>query len=214
LRNYLPQFSIKSRFPDTALITPRMLMTHHSGLPGDVLRGMWMENPEPFTNLAGKLKDDYVAYPPNFVMAYSNLGVTLLGHAVQQVAGEDYASHVERTVLRPLEMTHSVLSVRPEAPLMSKGYRNGVETTEVPLRDVPAGGLNSSVRDLSHFLRMVFADGRYGQQQILKPETLAAMLQPQNRNVALDRDLSIGLGWMLAPLKGMKREDTGLVARH
>lgn len=214
LRSYLPQFSIKSRFTDVALITPRMLMTHHSGLPSDFQQGMWMANPEPFTNLAGKLKDDYVAYSPNYVASYSNLGVTLLGHAVQQVAGEDYASYVERTVLRPLGMTHSVLSVRAEAPSMSKGYRNGVETTEVPLRDVPAGGLNSNVLDLSHFLNMVFADGSYGRQQILKPKTLAEMLRRQNGNVALDGDFSIGLGWMLTPLKGVKRVDTVPVAQH
>jgi CubicO group peptidase (beta-lactamase class C family) len=214
IHKYLPQFAIKGRFADTTPITLRMLMTHHSGLPSDFQRGMWMEKPEPFTNLAGKMKDDYVAYPPNFVMSYSNLGVTLLGHAVQQAAGEDYASYVERTLLRPLGMSHSVLSVRPEAPLMSKGYRKGAEAVEVPLRDVPAGGLNSSVLDLSHFLQMVFADGRYGQQQILKPETLAEMLRPQNGNVPLDRDFSIGLGWMLTPLKGVRREDSGPVARH
>ena len=39
LKKYIPNFSIKSRYPDTAEITPRQLMTHHSGLPRDRLKG-------------------------------------------------------------------------------------------------------------------------------------------------------------------------------
>ena len=36
---YLPEFSIKSRFTDAHAITPRNIMTHHSGLPRDYLKG-------------------------------------------------------------------------------------------------------------------------------------------------------------------------------
>jgi CubicO group peptidase (beta-lactamase class C family) len=69
-----------------------------------------------------------------------------------------------------------------------------VTTPEAPLRDVPAGGLNSSATDLSRFLKMVFAGGQSGGHRILKPETLAEMLRPQNTDVALDRDFQMGLG--------------------
>ncbi|HJV87737.1 MAG TPA: serine hydrolase domain-containing protein [Noviherbaspirillum sp.] len=213
LQTWLPQFAMRSRFAP-APITPRMLMSHHSGLPADYLRGMWTAHPEPFTRLANKLRDEYVAYPPNFVMSYSNLGATLLGHVVQQASGEDFISHVERTLLRPLGMTHSSLSVRPEAPLMSKAYRKGKVAEESPLRDVPAGGLNSSVLDLGRFLQMVFADGRFGGQQIIKPATLAEMMRRQNAGVALDVDFAVGLGWMLVPLKGVHPDEAGPTLRH
>lgn len=214
LTTYLPQYAMHSRFGATPPVTPRMLMTHHSGLPGDLLHGMWNAHPQPFTTIIDELKDDYVAYPPNFILAYSNLGVTLLGHAIGQAAGEDYSAYLRRTLLQPLGMTHSVLSMASEGPAMSKGYRKGVETVEPPLRDVPAGGLNSSVVDLSQFLEMVFAEGSHGGQQILTPATLAEMLRRQNAGVPLDGDLSVGLGWMLNPIKGWKPSETGPVARH
>lgn len=36
LQDYVPEFSIKTRYPKSAPITPRNLMTHHSGLPGGI----------------------------------------------------------------------------------------------------------------------------------------------------------------------------------
>ncbi len=214
LQTYLPEFSIRSRYPGAGPITPRALMTHHSGLPISVLKGMWTENPELFTALAGKLRDEYTAYPPGYIYSYSNLGVTLLGDAVGRAAGTDFASHLEQAVLRPLAMTGSSFSTRLRAPRMAKAYRGGAEVTEAALRDVPAGGLNSSVNDLSRFLMMVFADGRSGAHQVLQPETLREMLRPQNGAVALDQGLQVGLGWALSGLGGIDVEGAGPVAHH
>ena len=208
LQTYLPEFSIKTRFADAGPITPRNIMTHHSGLPGDRLNGMWTRHPESFTKLAATLKDDYTAYPPNFVSAYSNLGITLLGHAVQNVSGTDYAMHMQRSLLQPMGMGSSAFALGPDPS--TKAYRAGVEAEELPLRDVPAGGLNSNVVDLSRFMQMVFADGRSNGQQIVKPQTLAEMLRPQNLGVALDLDARFGLGWML----GGHLDGGGVVAHH
>lgn len=214
LQTWLPEFSIKSRFSGTPPITPRMLMTHHSGLPSDLQNGMWTAHPKPFTTIVSQLKDEYAAYPPNTVLSYSNLGVTLLGHAMQQAAGEDYAALVTRRLLQPLGMTHSVLTPQPDSPGMSKAYRKGSEEAEPALRDVPAGGLNSSVTDLARFLEMIFADGRAGGQQIVKPAALAEMLRVQNADIALDRGQPIGLGWFLMPLDGVDAEAAGPTISH
>lgn len=214
LQTYLPEFSIKSRFSGAGPIVPRMLMTHHSGLPDGVLKGMWTDSPEPFTGVVHRIRDEYVAYPPNYIFSYSNLGVTLLGHALEKVAGADFAAHLEQMVLRPLGMAASSLSAHPRSPEMAKAYHDGVEATETALRDVPAGGLNSSANDLSRFLMMVFADGRSGEHRVLKPETLREMLRPQNDAVALDQGFQVGLGWILSGLGGIDIENAGPVAHH
>ncbi|HWR72054.1 MAG TPA: serine hydrolase domain-containing protein, partial [Nitrospirota bacterium] len=123
LQTYLPEFSIKSRFPDAGPITPRSIMTHHSGLPSDLIQGMWTKDPEPFTSVASRLTDEYAAYPPNFVFSYSNLAMTLLGHAIEKTSGRDFVSLLDDRVLKPLQMTHS--SFAPPGPdgrpLMPKG---------------------------------------------------------------------------------------------
>jgi CubicO group peptidase (beta-lactamase class C family) len=216
LQTYLPEFSIRNRFPDAGPITLRSIMTHHSGLPSDLIQGMWTKDPEPFTSVASRLKDEYTAYPPNYVFSYSNLAMTLLGHAVERAGGRDFVPLLDDRVLKPLQMTHS--SFAPPGPdgrpLMPKGYRNGKETKETPVRDVPAGALQSTVLDLGRFILMVFAEGRSGDQQILKPETLAEMLRPQNTGVALDLNFHIGLGWMLSGLGGIDIRNAGPVAHH
>jgi len=212
---YLPGFSIRTRFADAAPITPRSIMTHHSGLPSDYLKGMWTRDPEPFTRVAGHLKDEYAANPPGAVFSYSNLGMTLLGDAIGKVAGRDFASHVGDELLLPLGMTRSSFSPSADrTPLAAKGYRKGKEAEEPPLRDVPAGGLNTSVLDLSRFVRMVFAGGKAGDRQLITPDTLAEMLRPQNTDVPLDLDFRVGLGWMLGGLGDIDIRDVGPVAHH
>jgi len=209
LKTYLPNFVIKSRFTYADPITPRNIMTHHSGLPGDVGRGMWTKNPALFTQLVGQLSDEYVAYPTNTLWSYSNLGITLLGAMLQQTTGENFHTYAERQLLKPLGMTQSAFSPGIEGKLAAKAYKNHEETAEVPLRDIPAGGLNANVVDMSRFMKMVFADGKANGRQILKPETLKEMLGPQNNAVALDAGFQIGLGWMLR-----HQENIGTIAEH
>jgi CubicO group peptidase (beta-lactamase class C family) len=214
LATYLPDFSIKTRFPAAGPITPRNIMTHHSGLPSDRVKGMWTRHPDEFTRLVAQIHDEYVAYPPNYVFAYSNLGVTLLGDMVGKVSGVGFSAYVDRALLQPMGMTHSSFTAKSEAPLLAKAYKGGKEAEEYALRDVPAGGLNSSVLDMSRFMQMLFADGRSGGQQILRAETLAEMLRPQNTDVPLDLNFRIGLGWMLGGLGGMDIQNAGPVAHH
>jgi len=215
LDDYIPGFSIRTRFADAAPVTPRSIMTHHSGLPSDYLKGMWTRNPEPFTRVADLLGDEYLANPPGTVLSYSNLGMTLLGDAVGKVAGRDYASHVRDEILLPLGMSRSSFSPSTDrTPLAAKGYRKGKEAEDPPLRDVPAGGLNTSVLDLSRFVQMVFAGGTAGDRRIVTPETLDEMLRPQNAEVPIDLDFRVGLGWMLAGLGEIDIRNAGPVAHH
>lgn len=214
-QDYLPEFSIKSRFPDSAPITPRTVMTHHSGLPSNLAKGMWSDNPLPFNTIIKQVREEYAAYPPDSVFSYSNLGVTLLGLVVETASGMDYVSYMDTSVLRPIEMANSSFSpALAQTTKASRAYRDGTEVEEPSLRDVPAGGLNSNVVDLSRFIRMVLAGGTSGERQILKPETLEEMLRLQNVNVPLDLNFRVGLGWMLGGLGDIDIKNGGRVAHH
>lgn len=214
LNDYLPEFSIKSRF-NGGVITPRNIMTHHSGLPANYLRGMWTRDPAPLGRLVELTRGEYAAYPPDWVFSYSNLGFALLGAAVEKTAGKDFSGQMDEALLGPLGMTSSRFATRLGAsPGNSKGYRDGKETEDPPLRDVPAGGLNSSVADLAHFMEMIFADGGYGGKTILKPGSAGEMLRPQNQNVPLDFSFRVGLGWMLGGLGDIDIKGAGPVAHH
>ena len=214
LKTYLPEFSVKTSF-DGGSVTPRNLMTHHSGLSANYLKGMWTRNPSPLSGLPDLIKSERAAYPPDHVFSYSNLGVSLLGAAVQMVAGRDFAEHMEKEVLGPLGMTRSAFSTRLEPSVAnSKGYRDEKEADDPSLRDVPAGGLNASAVDLSRFMRMILVGGSSGGKEILRPATVEEMLRPQNENVPLDFSFRVGLGWMLSGAGDMEIKNAGPVAHH
>ena len=205
LKTYLPEFSIRTRYPDADPITPRSVMTHHSGLPTTFLKGMWTRNPDripglrkSYTELVYKITDEYTTSPPNFIFSYSELGMSLLGHMVEKVSGKDFVSYMDESVLAPIGMTlSSFWSTTSINILLSKVYKKGKEIRPTFNRDLPAGSLYSNVLDMSRFMMMVFANGRVGERQILRPETMAEMLHPQNSKVPLDFNLRIGLIWML-----------------
>ncbi len=215
LRTVLPEFSIRQRFENAAPITPRDLMTHHAGLPRDVLKGFQTPEPAAFDSLLPALREDDAAYPPGQFFSYSNVGVTLLGSAIQRVSGEPFADHMKRSVLLPLGMADSSFEQGESAsPLMAVSHHGHDPKPEPPMRDVPAGGLNTSVADLSRFISMVFAGGASGDHRLLEAGTVAAMLRPQNSGVALDLNFQVGLGWMLSTLGRSSLQGAGVVAHH
>ncbi len=214
LQVYLPDFSVKSRFQNEGPVTVRSIMTHHSGLPSDNLKEIISRKPSPLTEVLKDLKEEWVGYPPNFIFSYSNTAIRLLGDLIEKVGEKEFGSYMNESVFRPLGMENTSFVLEPRMrPLLSKGYKKGLESKEILLRPfpVPEGPIYTSVLDLSRFIQMVFANGRAGNEQILEPQTLSEALSPQNSHVPLDLDFQIGLGWFLneAPI-----DNGGLVASH
>ena len=213
LKNYLPQFSVRTRFSDSGPITPRTIMTHHSGLPSSLAKGMWTSDPP--ASLLDRLKDEYTAYPTNYVLAYSNTGVALLGLMIEQVSNKDFCEYVDQTILSPIGMRQSSFKLSPVVErLLSKGYRNGKEMDQVPLRDISAGAMYSNVNDLGLFMQMVFAGGKVGGRQILSRQTIEEMLRPQNQDARLESPNPIGLGWFLQRYSFSEGNGEIIVASH
>ncbi len=200
LAAYLPEFSMRTRFPGALAPTLRSVMAHHSGIPTDRLAGMFGKNPGRYQDLPALLRNDYLAAPPWTIFAYSNVGYSLLGSVVERVAQRPYPDYVARTVLQPLAMTRS--NFEPLAPEPAHAYNEGKRTWEPRLRDLPAGGLYASAHDMGRFLRMVMGSGELDGKRIVRPDTVAEMLRPQNTGVPLDFDVRIGLDWFHTPTDG------------
>lgn len=203
----LPEFSIKTRFPNAGPVTPRNVMTHHSGLPSNFLQGMFVRDPARFESVVEGLKDEHLAFPPNYVFSYSNVGMALLGATVQKVSGEPFDDYMAHHFFQPLGMTQSSFSPRA----ITKAYDHNKATEVFSLRDMPAANLLSNVVDLSHFLKMQFAEGKYGQQQILSTATTQEMARVQNANFPLTFQQYVGLGWMI---NGIEVPGGGRVVNH
>jgi len=108
---------------------------------------------------------------------------------------------------QPLGMNRSSFASRA----VTKAYDHNKPIEVFSLRDMPAANLLSNVVDLSQFVKMQFAEGRSGKQQILLPETTREMVRVQNANFPLTFDSYVGLGWLLS---GIQVPGAGRVASH
>ena len=198
---YIPEFHIKSRFKDIPPITVRTLLMHHSGLPGDRLINQFTRKPhEPFSIVLEHYKNEYTSYPPDHVWAYCNLGYNLLGVIIERIGGLSYEDFIHENIFQPLSMNNtSVNKDQIPAAYHSKVYRAKTNNGywQPYFRDRSAGGLLSSVYEMSLFMRMVLNQGSLKEVEILQQESLDKMLTVQNADIPLDLGFQIGLGWYL-----------------
>jgi CubicO group peptidase (beta-lactamase class C family) len=206
IQDYLPEFSMQSRFGTPPRPTLRELLSHHAGLPTYYLKGFFSN--QPLTELVTALQDEHLAYAPRTIFNYSNLGPDIAGAALERLSGEDFATHLRRQLLDPLGMPHSSFTLDARVqPLLARGYVKRHATDTVTLRDVPAGGLFSNVEDLARFMRMVLGEGAIDGARLLTRESVRAMMTPQFAESPLDFGQQFGLGWMLSgiPIHGAGR---------
>ena len=161
-------------------ITLRQIMTHRTGFEERIKDLVAFDIPE--TPLTDVLSGNMPAriYPAGTTSAYSNYATGLAGHIVERVSGIPFNDYIERNVFAPLDMKHSTFrQPLPDALKadMSVGYEEsdkpgkGFEVVNIP----PAGSLSATGDDMAHFMIAHLADGRYGDAQILKPETARMM---------------------------------------
>ncbi len=163
------------------------LLTHTSGL-GDFLftPEMMPLNRASFRHVADflpHLANDRLAFEPGTRWAYSNTGFLVLGAILERVTGEEYHTHVRRTIFQPLGMSNTDSYARDavveglasnyelDADATGRRWRN--VTFDVPVRGTPAGGGFSTSRDLYTFMRALTGN------QLLSPQMTQAMLTPR-----------------------------------
>jgi len=161
--------------------TLRDIMTHRSGLE-ETIKDLFVASQQDLTPMAQYLPAHLPAqiFSPGTVPAYSNYATTVAAYIVQRVSGQPFDDYVDEHFFKPLGMTRATFhQPLPEAlkPFMSKGYELGsgkpkpFEWVEV----APAGSLSASGESMAHWMIMHLQNGRYGNVQILRPETAVEM---------------------------------------
>ena len=162
-------------------ITLRNIMTHTSGFE-ETLKDLFVADAQHMYPLAEYVKNHTPEriFAPGTVPAYSNYATTLAGYIVQRVSGKPFEQYVADNIFTPLEMKHTTfVQPLPEdmKPLISKGYR--VASSEPrPFEFVeafPAGSVSTTALDMCNFMIAHLQNGKYGNAQILRPETAIQM---------------------------------------
>jgi CubicO group peptidase (beta-lactamase class C family) len=162
-------------------ITLRNIMTHSTGFE-ETAKDLFVGSAGDLRPNAEYLRVHMPAriFPPGTTPAYSNYATTMAAYIVERVSGQNFNDYVEEHFFKPLDMMHATFrQPLPEAlkPFMSNGYVLGSGEPK-PFEFVqvaPAGSLSASAVDMTHFMIMHLQNGRYGDVQILKPETAVEM---------------------------------------
>ncbi|MES9838320.1 MAG: serine hydrolase domain-containing protein [Candidatus Thiodiazotropha sp.] len=193
LSEQLQGFSIRHHeHQERAPVTPRQLLSHRSGLPSDLRKGMYTDTP--FTQVTELLHDEYAAYRPGKRYSYSNIGYDLLGHLIEQRSGVAYTEFVERSLLAPLGMVGSGYTLSAQmAARLSAGHMDGLVRPHPPLRDTPALGLYASGEELGLLMSAMLGRRVPG----LPNELLKQMWQPQISDGQVSLGVLPGFGWFI-----------------
>src|SRR5277367_5204313 len=162
-------------------ITLRNIMTHSSGYE-ETIKNLFLTKDKDLVPIGDYLRVHMPAriFPPGVTPAYSNYATTLAAYVVERVSGQEFNSYVEEHFFKPLNMTHaSFRQPLPEnlKPSMSQGYvlGSGEPKPFEVVQVAPAGSLSASAVDMTHWMIMHLQNGKYGDVQILKPETAIQM---------------------------------------
>ena len=219
VRFYIPWFRLYDTFA-TLHLTPRDLVTHRSGLPRHDL--VWYNNysasREEFVRRLAYLQP---SADLRTKFQYNNLMFLTAGYLIEVLTGQTWEEAVRERVLKPLEMTRtnfSVLDSQKDADFAQPYREEKGKIKEIPFRIItnmgPAGSINSSVNEMTHWLMVHLNRGKYKGKTIIKPQTLqymhlAHMPTGATPSIPEITPADYGLGWFIDTYRGHQRVHHG-----
>lgn len=211
VRHYLPSFKLYDPVVSERL-TPRDLVTHRSGLPRHDL--VWYNSPHSREALVRQLQ--YLEPNKDFrtVWQYQNLMYMTAGYLIEYLTGQSWEAFVQARLFQPLGMSDSNFSVEVSQAVEDHAlpYKEKDEVlTQIPFYNAlaisPAGAINTSVADMTQWLRLHLNQGVHEQQRLISEAQLRDMTMPQmvmqesSKYTELSQP-SYGLGWIIEPYRG------------
>jgi CubicO group peptidase (beta-lactamase class C family) len=179
--------------PAKFAITPRMLMSHSSGLyygsiEGGPFSGGGARRDAATTleSFSRDLAKKPLKFHPGTGWQYGH-SIDVLGRYIEAVAGKPLDEVLKERILGPLKMNDTDFWVHPEnagricqiykqpKPGMLERGREASKLTEKPTLFLGGQGLCSTTEDYERFCRMMLGRGELDGVRVLKPETVDLM---------------------------------------
>lgn len=210
---FLPDFQMSDAWV-TRQVTLRDMLSHRTGM-GRAMRLLYNST---FSNadIVRRLRYFQPVAPFRYDFGYNNFHYMVAGLVLETVTGQSWPEFIARRIFKPLGMNRSFADLQSMTGTgnLSGAHANLYDSlqphharlfaseTVVPWDDVgnqPAGGINSSAADLTHWMRMLLANGEWEEKTILSAGVIEQMTTPC---IAMLNPLAN----MLAPLAMMKPE--------
>lgn len=213
---WLPQV----RFSDpwlTEHITLVDLLSHRTGLQS--ANTAWYRSGIDRAELLRRIRFLEPAAPFRTQQVYNNALYVVAGEVTAAAAGMGWEELIRNRLLSPLGMSHTRVGLPPNAAGNVAAPHAVIDGRQQPIPPVdyvataPAGGIESTARDMLHWLRFQLGDGTFEGRRILSAEMLQTMHEPwtlipttpamrANRQVRFFA--GYGLGWNVMDYRGEK----------
>ena len=147
VQTYLPDFNPLDD-PRRAQVTLRLLLTHTSGIAGDLsLDGPWGLARADKAEGVRRALAAHVVFEPGQLFHYSDIGFILVGAIVEKLTGQSIDTYVQRNVFTPLGMhdTHYLPVAEACGPHMVRGNAIAVDTDAPAVSDCPPGSWSTDL---------------------------------------------------------------------
>jgi CubicO group peptidase (beta-lactamase class C family) len=180
---HLPGFRLHDPYASHQA-TARDLLTHRAGLGNADL--VWYGQDRSRSELLAALPRVEPAYSMRAGFVYQNLMYVAAGELAAALAGTSWEELVTSRIFAPLGMERTRPNATPAQamPNVARPHARidgALQPIDNEILDsmAPAGAVWSSVSDLSRWLRMLLAEGRWGDSAVLPEAVVAEMLRPQ-----------------------------------
>ncbi len=215
--NHLPDFQLYDPCM-TAATTVRDLLAHRVGIgrmTGNRLP--WLSNRDR-SELVRRIRHLEPEQPFRSDYVYSNVGYLIAGELIPAITGQSWDRFVAERIFAPLGMDRSSTSITVIGPDHNAAWPHQEidgRLVTIPRRDFdvvgPAASINSSVAELTTWMRMHLGDlGEVDGQRLLSDSVMAQIHQPQNLTPgpALAPPTAYAMGWGAADHAGRR------ISRH
>lgn len=196
------------RMPNAETMTIRSLMNHTSGLPRYVFAKKFLDsvkrNPgksrSPRENLSVVLNAKPV-HPVADGWGYSDTNYIVLGLIIEKVTGNAFYDEVNKRLLQPFKLTHTIATTQAKLPGLVPGHigdNNPFGLPKVTVTDQTyainpdfewcGGGYMSSVGDLARWMRALHGG------EVLKQKVYESMLSAVDFRTGKPSSYGYGLG--------------------
>lgn len=202
IQTYLPWFKVVDA-EASRKITIRHLLNHASGL-SEFDYTERLPNDTSIEAGVRDLQDAGQTYPVGRQSQYFNPNFGVLGAVIEAVSGQAYGEYLRDHIFEPLDMRRTFTN---EAEALENGLASGhtfffgyplALSQPFRLYGLPEGYIISTANDMAHYAIAMNNGGKYGDTQVIKPESLRQM----QKAVAATGGW-YGLGWFAGEYRGI-----------
>lgn len=199
IRKYIPEITFENPWEATDPVRIVNLLEHTSGFDDNSFKSYASNDPTPLTLRQGLDLDaaTHVSrWRPGTRVAYCNSGPAIAGYILEKLEGKPFEQIIQQRLFDPLGMTTATYlfpdSARvPVATLYKQDGKTAVPYWHVFIR--PAGAINASAEDMSHYVRFLLNRGAVDGHQLL-PVTAVDRLERSEASLTASTGMTLGYG--------------------